>query len=80
MIRDIIERPRWARLAFAMAYTGVPDGTLRKIVADGLVRAKKLGTEKNCATVYSIPDIEEWIEAQPDVVDWLASKRGTGEV
>ena len=80
MIRDIIERPRWARLAFAMAYTGVPDWTLRQIVADGLVRAKKLGPEKNCATVYNIPDIEEWIEEQPDVVEWLASRQGTGEM
>jgi hypothetical protein len=52
-----------------MACTGVPEGTLRELVMAGDVRAKKLGAERNCATVYCIPDVEEWIERQPNAKD-----------
>lgn len=68
-MQRVFERPKWGRIKTAMACTGVPEGTLRELVMAGDVRAKKLGAERNCATVYCIPDVEEWIERQPNAKD-----------
>jgi hypothetical protein len=65
----VFETPKWGRMATATALTGVPEGVLRHLVASGDVRAKKLGGKRNCATVYCVPDIVEWIEQQPDARD-----------
>lgn len=69
MKQVVFELPRWARAAVAAALTGVPEGKIRELVIMGEVRARKLGEEKNCATVYRIDDLHEWIERQPNAAD-----------
>lgn len=58
----VLERPRWARRAVALALTGVSEVRLLGLVNDGFVRARKMGDKPKSGCVFNVPDIEEWLE------------------
>ncbi len=81
----VIERPRWAKRDRALELTGIGELTLLKLVNDGLVRARKMGPEKKSGCVFSVPDIEEWLEndaikAGPFAIPGDGRKTEEGEV
>lgn len=54
--------PVWGRIQIVEALTGLPDGRIRELVNDGLVRARKSGLEKRSACVFRVQDVLDWLE------------------
>ena len=63
----VLERPRWAPRARAIDLTGIPEVQLLKLVNAHSVRAKTVGTGSRPTVLFSVTDIEDWIENEaPD--------------
>ena len=59
--QDII----WGTADTVTRITAVEIRRLKTLVNEGVVRARKLGTDKQAPTLYRISDVCDWIEEQP---------------
>lgn len=51
---------RWASRELTMRLTGIPEVRLLELVNEGRVGARKANATPRSATVFCVPDVEEW--------------------
>ena len=57
--------PKWQRMAFCVAVSGLPHYVIRKLYNDREIRARKVdAAQANSATIYHVQDILDWIETE----------------
>ena len=61
--------PIWGNAATVAAVSGVPPGVLRRLVAEGHVRRRKLGESRQALALYRIGDVLEYLDGCPDQVE-----------
>lgn len=65
MTAKIAIKKVWAKPAYILEAYGLTRYTLKLAREQGLVRARKLSTDKRGTWVYNIPDVEKYLEG-----DW----------